>query len=171
MIAIAVAVGAAAPANATHYDSMFKTGNTSFTNCSDSSPGGPFCQTDNATLTVFRQDSLSSGSKSNIAWTLNNSWTTTDLNVSYPATASYSGSAETDIIYQRNDGAVEAGKDGITWCNDAVSDTRCDQHYVAFDLATAPRALTCHETGHAVGLTHGRNANPVIDSRADSLSA
>jgi hypothetical protein len=166
---VAVLLCAPAPAPATHYDNMFPTGNTSFSTCADSSPGGPFCQTDNATLTVHRQSSLSAASKDNIAWTLNNSWDTTDLNVSYDSTPAYSGTAETDIVYQRNDAAVEAGKDGIAWCNDAVSTFRCDQHYVAFDLATAPRALACHETGHAVGLTHGNNANPTVDAQASSL--
>lgn len=47
---------------------------------------------------------------------------------------------------------------------------QCDQHYVAFDVETVPRILACHETGHAVGLTHGRDANPEVSSSASSLS-
>lgn len=45
-------------------------------------------------------------------------------------------------------------------CDDAVSAIACDQHYIGFKSDTPSKSLTCHETGHAVGLTHGLNAFP-----------
>jgi hypothetical protein len=160
------ALGAGTAAFATHVDNMFKTANYN-PDCRDGSLGDPFCQTDNATLTVFRQSSLSSTGRSNIAAALNNEYAPTDLSVSFPSTPSYSGSAETDIIYQQ--GTVSGTADGIAWCNDAVSSTKCDQHYNRFDSTSPSRALACHETGHAVGLTHGQQASPQLSNGDNSL--
>lgn len=94
---------------------------------------------------------------------------TTALNVSFKSTCVTSGSAETDIVYQR--GAHEPSRVlGRTVCNDAVSSTRCDQHDVRFDTgAPSGRNLACHETGHAVGLTHGQEADPAQANGANSL--
>ena len=47
---------------------------------------------------------------------------------------------------------------GYTWCNDPISGYRCDQFYVRVEAAYNDYALNCHETGHAIGLTHGQNA-------------
>jgi len=61
---------------------------------------------------------------------------------------------------------------GRTWCDDAVGGTDlCDQHYVRFDddVDTIGRHTICHETGHAVGLTHGAEADPVQRSDNPSL--
>lgn len=59
---------------------------------------------------------------------------------------------------------MPAGVNGIAWCDDQVSGNRCDQHYVR--LATtrvhAGASTACHETAHAVGLTHGANAHPTV---------
>src|SRR3954454_7261667 len=87
-----------ASANAIANDNMYKTSNASW-NCWDGTmSNGLFCQTDNATLTVFMQSSVSSGRQTTIKNMLGNSYSPTVLAVSYPATASYSGGAETDII-------------------------------------------------------------------------
>ena len=64
LVAIPVAVGVAAVT-----DNMFMTANFQ-TACAD---GGHFCQTDNATLTVYRQSSLSSSGVAVIRDTLDNS--------------------------------------------------------------------------------------------------
>lgn len=71
------------------------------------------------------------------------------------------GSAETDIVYQIG-ATVPSGFDGWAWCDDAVSTTRCDQHYVRLRANSVTNGLICHETGHAVGLTHGNHAAPNV---------
>jgi hypothetical protein len=157
---------AASVAVASHTDNMFMTANFDSA-CLD---GGHFCRTDNAALTVYRGTGLSSTGRANIAWTLNNSWNTTDLNVSYHSSPVTSGGAETDIVYQHNPGRVPANLDGYAWCNDAVGPQECDQHYVAFRSVSPSRGLACHETGHAVGLTHGQNASPRVSQTNAALA-
>ncbi len=169
----ALALGAAAAlvvttaAFAIHVDNMFKTANYN-PDCRDGTIGDPFCQTDNDFLTVFRQSSLTATGRSNIASALNNEYVPTDLSVSYVSTPSYSGSAETDIIYQQRDN-LPGTADGFAWCNDAVTSTKCDQHYNAFESASPSVRLACHETGHAVGLTHGQQASPQLGNGDNSL--
>src|SRR4051812_827412 len=151
-------------------DNMYKTSNANW-NCWDGTMAdGLFCQTDNATLTVFMQASVSSGRQTTIRNMLGSQYNTTDLNVSYPATASYSGSAETDIIYQVSTSGFSGTTIGQTWCNDASSSTECDQEYVRFrGTLQFDTELTCHETGHAVGLTHGADAGPSESNTAAEL--
>lgn len=53
---------------------------------------------------------------------------------------------------------------------------RCDQHYVRFDNSTPAQKVVCHESGHAVGLTHGSDADSgyypdgSVDDADDSLA-
>lgn len=165
----------AGTASASHTDSMFPTGRTGWKNCNDYNV--VFCQTDSATLTVFRLSSVQSAMRDATALTLNNSYHAgTDLNVVYSAAPSYDGAAETDIIY-RGLTSLPEGTWGQAFCNDPVSTTRCDQHYVDYNntmlgrsstTTTIRRSVACHETGHAVGLTHGENANPEV-SNSDYL--
>lgn len=137
--------------------------------CHDSAVSeGFFCQTDNSTLTVFRESSLNTYGKASIAATLNGSYAGTDLTVSFSSSAVTSGSAETDIIYQGNK-PVPSGNIGMTWCNDAVSARRCDQHYARWSTAGPTQSTACHETGHAVGLTHGNRASPALSNGDDRL--
>jgi hypothetical protein len=87
--------------------------------------------------------------------------------VYWTSSPSYSGSAETDVIYQVSTSGFSGNVIGQTWCNDAVSSTRCDQEYVRFRAAGyVDRELACHETGHAVGLTHGPDATPAESNTA-----
>ena len=151
-------------------DNMYKTSNYD-PNCASGSMGATYCQTDNSALTVFRQTSLTAANRSLIASMLNNQYVPTDLTLTYHTadTVMYSGSAETDIIYQVNS-SVPSGLDGITWCNNAVTTTKCDQHYVAFDSnAVVTNGMSCHETGHAIGLTHGAEASPSLGDMTASL--
>lgn len=144
-------------------DNMFKTANTDW-NCSDGisyDPDGLFCQSDNATLTAYLAGSLTSGSKASVRVALGR-YDTTDLNTNEVSTAVYGGSAETDIIYGQNPGGLSGTTIGRAWCNDAVSSYRCDQHYVRFRYDDIVSALACHETGHTVGLTHGKEASPKL---------
>jgi hypothetical protein len=118
-----------------------------------------FCQTDNSSLTTFRQASIGIYGSTNIVSILQYQFDPTDLNVIFSTTPSYAGDSETDIIYQAGPG-VPSGLDGITWCDDAVSAVKCDQHYIRFLSSSPGTPLSSHETGHAVGLAHPQNANP-----------
>lgn len=153
----------------TTFDSMFPTLNYNDI-CPNGEAGDGYCQTDNRALTVWMEGTLDSSGKDSIRWTLNNSWDTTKLNVSYPSSPSYSGGSETDIIYRWKPADVPSGKDGIAFCNGRVSDNRCDQHYVSFLSTSAGRRIACHETGHAVGLTHGQEASPKQSNGLDALA-
>ena len=64
----------------------------------------------------------------------------------------------TNIIVDQAD--VPGTATGIVFCDEAWSSLHCDQHFVPFESATPPKALICHEFGHAVGLVHGSDANP-----------
>lgn len=153
---VVAATGWTSAAVADHVDSMYKTSRANY-DCFDGTlRRGALCQTDNAALTVYRQASVRASGKRNIRTTLNNSYDTTDLDVRFTRPV-YTGSAETDVIYRVRD--VPGTAVGITFCNDAVTDTKCDQHYVTFQNQPG-RAIACHETGHAVGLLHPTDADP-----------
>lgn len=144
-------------------DNMVPTANWYGHLCYSVSPtaGGPNCQTDNATLTIHREGSVSSSDQSMIATEIAADYAPTDFNITYSGTStSYSGSAQTDIIYQT--GSVSSGLIGMTWCDHSVhenSDYRCDQQYVRFLSGySLDYELICHETGHAVGLVHGNRS-------------
>lgn len=93
----------------------------------------------------------------------------TDLNASEQTPIVYTGTAETDIVFQVGDPGT--GLNGITWCNDAVTNVICDQHYVRIVAARvlATSSTPCHETGHAVGLTHGLQASPTVPNENVNL--
>jgi len=170
LIGIAAALVVASVALGSHTHSMFKTANYSG-DCHDNAwSTSHFCRTDNQALSIYRESGFSSGGRSNIGSTLTQSYTTTDLNVDFPGSASYSGGAETDIIYQYKPSSVPSGYDGWTWCNDAVGALSCDQHYAAFQSASPTWPLACHETGHAVGLTHGQDASPRVSNGDNGLA-
>lgn len=160
-------LGMTGVAVASHVDSMFKTGNFD-TDCFDGTLAGPrqLCQTDNSALTVWRENSLTLDGRRNIGQMLDDQFRPSDLSVTFEAPV-FSGLSETDIIYVRRD--VPADLAGLTWCNDAIFDTSCDQHYVAFQFDTPSPVLACHESGHGVGLTHGNDASPKVSDSDESL--
>jgi hypothetical protein len=161
-------IGSATPAMA--FDNMYKTSNADW-NCWDGSQShGAFCQTDNASLTVYSQTSLSSASRSEISKVLAAQYSPTDLAVSVKTSGVYSGGSETDIIYQRSTTGMSSTQLGQTWCDDAVTSTKCDQEYIRYvvQVNLLPE-LVCHETGHAVGLTHGDDASPKVSNTNSSL--
>lgn len=149
-------------------DNMYKTANANW-NCVDGDIGSGFCQTDNATLTYYEQPSVGDAAIQ-VDLTMFDSYDGTDLNVSYAWTPSYSGGSETDIIYQVGSSGMASNAIGMTWCNDAESSTKCDQEYVRFrGVSYVDRELACHESGHAVGLTHGNDASPKESNVASEL--
>lgn len=90
---------------------------------------------------------------------------------------SASGTAETDIIFQSAD--LGEGTYGASWCEDAWTGARCDQHYTALNkevcdwtscTTTRLRFATCHEIGHTFGLLHGSNATPKQSDFDDALA-
>lgn len=156
-------VTAVAASDAATTDNMIPTGNYLY-ECYDAAPyEGPVCQTDNAAVDFATESSVTYDVEIRraLAWEFN----PTDLTIlpGPVATPVFSGSNETDIIYTVR-ASVPTGASAIYWCNDAISSTKCDQGYVAFKTMTdaSTRSTACHETGHAVGLTHGPNAYPAV---------
>jgi len=146
------------------FDSMFKTANNN-SDCQDVGSSLPpagldYCQTDNSTLTYFTESSVTSTGNLRIGSRMSTQYDPTDLTVTEESSGDYSGGSETDIIFQQNSG-LPSGVAGRAWCDDAVSSTRCDQHYVAYASSTPPSSTICYEIGHTIGLTHGASADPV----------
>lgn len=152
-----------APSAVSHHgpDSMFQTANYAPT-CQDGGsayPGGStFCRQQDSAVSLYRQSSLGATGQSQVAQSWQNQFNATDLQGTF-VTPVYSGSEETDIIYQQGNPG-DPNVLGATWCDDAVGNIICDQHYVFFASDTPGTPVTCHETGHAVGLTHANNASP-----------
>ncbi|MFB7419401.1 hypothetical protein ACFC1L_32890 [Streptomyces sp. NPDC056210] len=150
-------------AQAADFDNMFKTDRTDWS-CADDSY---FCRTDNGYLTFAIEPGMTDAGDSDVREVLRDEYGPTDLE-RHEQTGSeveYNGSTETDIIYDWEDPNLPAGVTGSTWCNDAASAYECDQHYISFDnmgggSANPWKAVVCHETGHAVGLTHGYESSP-----------
>lgn len=93
-----------------------------------------------------------------------NQFAPTHLSINYDSTPVWGGNAETDVIYQ--EGFYSSEVRGIYWCEDVDGITyECDQGYIRIRGAGEYTAYTaCHETGHAVGLTHGENAAPEVSN-------
>ncbi|MFI6575030.1 hypothetical protein ACIBFB_04460 [Nocardiopsis sp. NPDC050513] len=176
-LTVAVSLGTASVAAALVTDNMFPTANTA-NDCYDQDPedfGNAACRTDNAN-TYYYMDSagayeLESPDRNAVYQAMGYDYAPTDLYIVYDDTPTFSGTGETDIIYQ--EGRVDTMPPnvlGVTWCNDAagpISD-ECDQQYVRIrGNGTYDRGLACHETGHAVGLQHGYLSSPRL-SNSDS---
>ena len=104
------------------------------------------------------------------------SFNNTILTTFYDTTPNFSGPGETDVIYRSNFNDFDDPNRnwiGYTWCDDVASGGNvydCDQAYINFvNRFTVSTALACHETGHAVGLTHGQDASPRTDNRANVM--
>ena len=164
-------IGSAASALA--YDGIYPTNNYHPT-CVDGTMGDTYCLTDNTYVTAYRKSGqFSQGGLDNIAEADSRYDTGTVLEFHFTGTdgVQYSGDAETDIIYEVHD--VPGALLGITWCDDSITqigdNRRCDQHYVAFPANYPSLNTACHETGHAVGLTHGVDAYPSLSNHDDRL--
>jgi hypothetical protein len=138
-----------------HIDSVYRT-NAAYEACRHSTPDWTQnCLSDNLTLTFHIRNSIGANGHANIRSVLNSEYNPLDFNVVEKATPVYTGGAETDIVYYRED--LPSGSEGLSWCENAVNAWFCDQAYNRFRVDVNP-GLACHETGHAVGLVHPVNS-------------
>lgn len=159
------------------YDNIMPTaGPNGITSCKK----GGVCQSDGGSLTVYRGN-LGPAMGSATYMTLFGSYDTTNLAPVFEVSSpTESGPGETDIIFKYY--SAPSSVYGRAECDDpSIGNDRCDSFYVYFNMdflnahvgaswyTTFTQALACHEIGHAVGLTHGFNANPVISNQNESL--
>ncbi|WP_179201116.1 MULTISPECIES: hypothetical protein [Streptomyces] len=169
-IAVAGVLLGAGVAWAAVTDNLVPTGNH---NPSCSEPGifssVTVCQTNNGSV-YYNMDSsgeyeLEAGDKDIVRDMLASQYSSTDLAIYYDSNPTFSGDAETDIIYQEGSTDIPDDADGFTWCNDdsPAAEYECDQQYIRIRGAGSyTPGLSCHETGHAVGLLHGDDASPQL---------
>lgn len=173
-VALTVGIGATVAWAAIVTDNMFPTRYAQGI-CRDDPEGGDgriTCRTDNATLTYYMDSKnpgkLEADDKADVRKSMKYDFNPTDLKVKEHKSPVLKGSAETDIIYQESSSKLPRNADGVTWCNDAASSTKCDQQYVRI-RPQYTRGMACHETGHAVGLLHGDQAYPKKSKKDKAL--
>jgi hypothetical protein len=144
--------------------------------CTDESgPNGWIsCLTDNSTVTYYMDsggtNQLEPEDRTVVINVMNNIYGPTDLSVSLDTSPTFSGSAETDIVYEESGIGVPDTASGATFCNDAVNELRCDQQYIRIlGGGHYVKGLVCHETGHAVGLLHGNRSDPLVSNTDERL--
>ena len=176
-VVVLTLVAVQAPAQATHeVDSMVP--NSRYDPIclgGDMSVNAMGCQTDNADVWWYADSNdpgeLETNDQDSVRAMLAAQYSPTDLAIHYDSSPVFSGTAQTDVVYQEQEAAMPlpAGLRGIAWCNDDVPTQRskCDQTYIRIQSPDGYRifggGLACHETGHAVGLLHGNNAAPAIE--------
>lgn len=128
------------------------------------------CQTDNRDVTLWRQNTLEAADRDRVKRMIDAEYAPTDLVMSWPSSAEYTGGSETDIVYQELTPTDDRFQ-GVTWCDDPIENTvKCDQAYVRIKGgAKFTYRVLCHETGHAVGLLHGNDAVPSLSARDTRL--
>ncbi len=165
LVPLTVAVGVAWAAVT---DNMFPTLATSVTCWLES--GHPPCQTDNREVYFYMDSSgeyeLESEDRATVNAAIDGEYRPTDLAFHYDSSPVFEGDAETDIIYQEGSTGLSDGAAGMTWCNALGGKPyKCDQQYIRIrGNGDYTYARVCHETGHAVGLQHGKYSTPVLDN-------
>ena len=168
-LAVSSLTGAGA-ALAADYDNMYPTGNYPGPCGGGTMEAAGFCLTDSRGITAFRKyGHFAQSGLDNIQSSLNRYIDGTVLSYYFVGVDGvvYSGAEQTDIVYDV--GTVPGNLLGITSCNHAADSVSCDQHFVRFPANAPSTNTTCHETGHAVGLTHGQEAWPSISNHDDRL--
>jgi hypothetical protein len=155
------------------YPTIYET-NACFDEGGNPADGSVTCQTDNSALNYYTDASgsnaLEAADKAVVVNVLQNVYGPTDLTVSFDSTPAFSGSDETDIVYEESAAGVSASAEGVTFCNDASTTIKCDQQYIRIRPGgNFERGLVCHETGHAVGLLHGDKASPKKSKTDENL--
>jgi hypothetical protein len=170
--AAAAALALAVPAIAHHgIDNMRPTLNYNTSCYGGGMPNSaPICQSDNSGLSYGWESTISSTGRSTIASVMTNQYDPTHFTTRLENPPVYGGGAETDILFQQSTSGLLDSEYGTTWCNDAVDDFKCDQHYVRLRYSSPGTWIACHESGHAVGLTHGTTASPTISDNDPSLA-
>lgn len=145
--------------------------------CYDTTAGnGSPCRTDNATVYYYAdsagENKLEAADKATVIEVLTGEYGPTHLTLIYDDTPVFSGAGETDIIYQEGSAGISSDADGVYWCNARGNVAfLCDQGYVRIRGGGHYNpGLICHETGHAVGLTHGNNADPWVGQQDSRLA-
>lgn len=160
---------------AAYTDNMYPTQNQLSSCRSESGPDGDVtCQTDNSALNYYMDGSgtnmLETVDRNVVTNVLANIYGPTDLTVTYDTTPAFSGSAETDIVFEESAVGLSSSAAGTTFCNNAADTRRCDQQYVRIrGGGYYTTGVTCHETGHAVGLLHGAQAAPRKSNTDEAL--
>lgn len=160
-----IAADVAMAASAVSPDNLVPTGNYAPV-CDEGTyeGGGTVCLTDNSSVYFFmdrsRGGELEEVDK-DVVRDMLRMYRRTDLAFGYDSTPKFDGSGETDIIYR--EAPVPGDAEGIAYCNDDSPNPsyECDQQYVRIQGGGwYSQGLSCHETGHAVGLVHGRQTYP-----------
>ena len=166
---------AVAPASANHvYDGLVPTRNYApvcFARSGPTDPNNSVCQTDNSTVGWYADSNdpaeLEANDRDALSAMLEAQFEPTDLSIFYDSSPVFSGSGETDWVYQETDTgfALPTGVLGVAWCDDDVNGLiyDCDQTYVRITAPDGYRieggSVACHEAGHQAGLVHGNNAS------------
>lgn len=151
--------------NAQTWDVLYPTSNATWTctGVAQHGAGSAFCKQDSVVVSVFIErggpGELTEDGSSIIWGQLLSQFDPTDLIIVWDSTPNYTGSLRTDIIYRR-DTNLPTGVDGAAWCVSERDTVDCDQHVAVFRDETPSWAIACHESGHAMGLTHGTETSP-----------
>lgn len=155
-------------------DTIVPTANYGY-KCAQGLSSATVCKTDNRTVTYYMDSNgayeLESPDRTAAKKAVARYREHTDLsNISYDSTPSFSGDAETDVIFQEGAFGYPDSFKGITWCNDPVADYKCDQQYIRIRGAgNYDEDTAAHEFGHAIGATHGRDSSPAQDQCASKM--
>lgn len=135
-----------------HPDNMFPT--PAYSGCSTTK----FCQSESWYVTWGYESSVGSAAVTTISSFIDCCLEPLDLSFAWQSPIVYTGVVETDIVYRRQD--IPGSAVGTALCDNPINSVTCDQTYVTFENSSPSGGLICHETGHALGLTHGEQASP-----------
>lgn len=129
------------------------------------------CRTDNNALSWYPDSNgdymLESEDQQVVSWVMENVYEPTALTVTRDSDPTFSGAAETDVVFQERSTNFASNWIGVTYCNDPEDGTAhlCDQTYVNIrGYGDITRISASHEVGHAVGLLHPTRSNPSSDA-------